>query len=500
MIRFELLGGLDRGFESCGCERGEERGCNRRIDLTPADVQAVLAAAVDDGLAGAVITGRGVATLVVHLQTPPAAPAGGYALQQCGAFPHSASGLMSPWPRVLPQALLVGLERRPVDVAGVMIADKDGPFGARTLFGSFAHAPALIDVRELLRSAIHVDAGIERVGQNLMDLRIRGCYPPDLLKRVRMQREAQALRAEPQPYAPCRAHLGEALKDGADCRTHRLIGMQQHLAIPLAPHQADRQPAAQFAAGGLVADPTEQPRPKHVQFRFRHRAFQAQHQPVVEQSGVINPVGIADQRVGDPAQVEEPIPVGIVTRQARDFQPEHDADQAERDFRDHARKAGTVGEAGTGDAKIFVKDLDLRARPSEFHRALSEMVLPRCRLTVVLDLRAAGLAHIDDGATTKMIGCDLGMFTHDFAPVRRWSWRSAGPAALSLLPAAPRRGRSILGRRLRAPALRESSAVAWRGSCGVGRRGTSAAASRRRRASTTVRVWSNCAQEASNGG
>ena len=32
------------------------------------------------------------------------------------------------------------------------------------------------------------------------------------------------------------------------------------------------------------------------------------------------------------------------------------------------------------------RHLDLRARPSEFHRALSEMVLPRGRLAVVLDL------------------------------------------------------------------------------------------------------------------
>jgi hypothetical protein len=61
VIRFELLGGLDRRFEACGRQRREERGCDRRIDLAATDVQTVLAAAVDDGLAGAVITGRGVA-------------------------------------------------------------------------------------------------------------------------------------------------------------------------------------------------------------------------------------------------------------------------------------------------------------------------------------------------------------------------------------------------------------------------------------------------------
>src|SRR5208282_2484583 len=123
VIGFELLCGFQRGFKAGRRECHEERRRNRRIDLVTTDGETVLAAAVDDGFAGAVIAGCGAAAAVVHLQAPPAATAGGDALQQRRAFPHGATTVMRPRARVLRQGFLIGLERLPVDEPWVVIAD-----------------------------------------------------------------------------------------------------------------------------------------------------------------------------------------------------------------------------------------------------------------------------------------------------------------------------------------------------------------------------------------
>ena len=45
-----------------------------------------------------------------------------------------------------------------------------------------------------------------------------------------------------------------------------------------------------------------------------------------------NAVSIADEGIGSAAEVEQPIPVGVIARQPRDLQSEHDANLAERYF------------------------------------------------------------------------------------------------------------------------------------------------------------------------
>jgi hypothetical protein len=51
-----------------------------------------------------------------------------------------------------------------------------------------------------------------------------------------------------------------------------------------------------------------------------------------------NALGIADERVGEAAQIDEAVPVGIVASQTRDLKPEHEADVTKRDLGGQARK------------------------------------------------------------------------------------------------------------------------------------------------------------------
>jgi hypothetical protein len=90
------------------------------------------------------------------------------------------------------------------------------------------------------------------------------------------QRELHALAAHPQPHLTDGVKLAEALEDRADRAGERLVGIDQDLAVLLAPDKADRQPAAQLAARGLVSDPAFKARSQHVQLGLAHRALEAQ--------------------------------------------------------------------------------------------------------------------------------------------------------------------------------------------------------------------------------
>ena len=88
--------------------------------------------------------------------------------------------------------------------------------------------------------------------------------------------------------------------------------MEAHLAVGIAPDEADRQTSAEFAACCLVANAAVEAGSQHMQLGLAHGAFEPKQETVVEQGWMIDAVGIADQRVGEPGEVDEAVPVGIV--------------------------------------------------------------------------------------------------------------------------------------------------------------------------------------------
>src|SRR5271156_3214155 len=79
-----------------------------------------------------------------------------------------------------------------------------------------------------------------------------------------------------------RAGTGARLGARRRRRPHRLqsrrprLGEGADLAVFLAPDEAHRETATQFAARGFVADAAEQASPQDVQLGLAHRAFQAE--------------------------------------------------------------------------------------------------------------------------------------------------------------------------------------------------------------------------------
>ena len=233
---------------------------------------------------------------------------------------------------------------------------------------------------------------------------------------MRLQREGQAFGAKPEPDAAGRAEFGKAIEDGADGGRDSLVGMETNLTIGVTPDEAYGQAAAQLAAGRLVADATVEPGAQDVEFGFAHGALQAEKQAVVEQARVIDAVGVADQGIGETAEIEETIPVGIVAGEPGDLETEHDADLPEGDLGGEPGEAAARSKSGAGDAEILVDDGDLLACPAELGGAGDQGVLPRGRFTIELDLGLAGLAEVDAGGAPEMPRLDLGELSHHAAP------------------------------------------------------------------------------------
>src|SRR5215469_619262 len=151
---------------------------------------------------------------------------------------------------------------------------------------------------------------------------------------------------------------------------------------------------------------------------------------------MIDTISITDKGIGGAAEVEQPIPVGVIARQARDFQSQDNAHAPERDFSGHVSKAGALGQPRARDAEVLVKNFDLLALPSQLCGAFGQPVLALGGFTIVFDLCGGGLAHIDERAAPQMGGGDFGLIGHVYAPVRRVrrsrSERLSAPGSLRL--------------------------------------------------------------------
>jgi hypothetical protein len=193
------------------------------------------------------------------------------------------------------------------------------------------------------------------------------------------------------------------------------VRVKPDLAIFVAPDEAYRQAAPEFAARRLVPDAAIEAGTQHVQFRFAHRPLEPEQQTIIEQRGMIETIGIADQRVSETGEIDEAIPFGIVACQTRDFEAEHKAHPRQCHFGDQSGEAGAGRGTGAGKTEILVDD-DPFGGPTKLAGLVGERVLLVGRFAVVLDLSGARLTQIDNRLARKMAGRDLGALTHRSPP------------------------------------------------------------------------------------
>jgi hypothetical protein len=120
-----------------------------------------------------------------------------------------------------------------------------------------------------------------------------------------------------------------------------------------------------------VLQPGGQPGADQVQLSLAHRALQAEHEPVVEIGRVIHAVGVGDQCVGQRAQVQQVVPVGVVAGQPRHLDAQHDPDLAQPDRGDQLPEAGASRRLGARTAQVGVDHDHLMGRPAQRLRAFA---------------------------------------------------------------------------------------------------------------------------------
>jgi hypothetical protein len=160
------------------------------------------------------------------------------------------------------ESRLISLVSGPIDETGMMLGDKNSPLLDGKMTDPFLDRTLFIDIAFVLGFAVSISASIHRIGENMMDGRISRSDPADrtwLARGRLLQRQRQALRAEPEPHATRRTELGKTFEYGADGAGNGLVRMKQNFPILFSPKEAHRQAAAQFPTRRLVADAAVQP-------------------------------------------------------------------------------------------------------------------------------------------------------------------------------------------------------------------------------------------------
>jgi hypothetical protein len=80
---------------------------------------------------------------------------------------------------------------------------------------------------------------------------------------------------------------------------------------------------------------------------------------------MVDAVTIADEGIGETAEIEQTIPVSIVARETGDFEAEHYTDMAKGDLGGQPGKAVSLSDASCGNTEIFIDDNNLLRRPSQ---------------------------------------------------------------------------------------------------------------------------------------
>ena len=249
-----------------------------------------------------VIARRGVVPVVVHGQLAAAAPADRQTLQESAPFAdRPGAGLVGLGTDVGVDASLVGQIGVPGDVAVVVVHDQGLPFVHGQLPSPGVQPAVLVHIPLLASRAEHVGASVSGMSQDPMDLQIRRRHPFHPETPAVLIGERQPFAPIPDPGGPHRSQLGETVEHGGDRTSHRLVGVQQDLAVGLTPDKPDRQGDTQLAPGRLVANPAVQALPQHVQLSLGDRALEPQRQAVGVVGRIVDAIDIGDQRRGQRA-------------------------------------------------------------------------------------------------------------------------------------------------------------------------------------------------------
>src|SRR5260370_8795178 len=100
---------------------------------------------------------------------------------------------------------------------------------------------------------------------------------------------------------------------------------------------------------------------------------EAEQQTIIERARVIDTVFVSQQGTGQPTQVKQTIPIGIVAGESRELHPQHDADVSQSDLRGELGEARSIEEAAGRYALVFADHDDLCFCPPECYPVTNQI-------------------------------------------------------------------------------------------------------------------------------
>ena len=144
-----------------------------------------------------------------------------------------------------------------------------------------------------------------------------------------------------------------------------------------------------------------------MQFRFRHRPLEAEQQTVVEVARMVDPVGIAKQRVEEGTKLQEPIPVGAVPREPGHLITHDNADLPQPHVGGQSLEAFAACGMVCGPTLVVIDHGDLVFRPAQLMQAILKRTLVHGTLLVFHNLPRTRLAQVDDRRALEVRWLDL---------------------------------------------------------------------------------------------
>lgn len=169
------------------------------------------------------------------------------------------------------------------------------------------------------------------------------------------------------------AEFAETREYQANGLLQAYIGIEPETVIPV-PDIAEGHRDAQFAALCLGAGSFVHASTQHPEFELAYAPLHAEQQAVVRQSRIVDSVQIDHACIDFAAQLEQPMPVRPVARQAGRLQAKHGAHMAGAQIVDQALESGTLHSPACGSSQILVDHLYFAESPTP--RDVDKLILP----------------------------------------------------------------------------------------------------------------------------
>ena len=260
-----------------------------------------------------------------------------------------------------------------------------------------------------LGAAIDVDARVLGVVQDVQDTGMAQRSPNQLTVAGTTPESGGALEMMVGEVLDDRqggSRLLEQVEDQPDRLLDLFVGVEDDPALGIV-DQPRGQPEPELALGGLLELATQEAGTKQVEFGLAHRPQESQEEAVGVLSGVIDPILVDDQGVGEGTDLDETIPIAARPRQARGFQAQDGPGPAQADLGDEVLKAVATGRGRPRVPLVLIDDLDPLRGPSQLAGTAGQVILPGAAGGVFAHLNRGGLADVDLGQTVEVIRPDL---------------------------------------------------------------------------------------------